>query len=85
MRESYQPKGRLGQVLEEFQAPENVKSSIARRAGLVVARGQLPIEKLQNTITESMFINSGLPDWNIVSVKVGETVNDIYRKSRRSW
>lgn len=83
MKEFYQSRGKLGEILEEYQAPSEARASIMRRAVLVVARGQLPIEKVDATITKSMSANGGLPKWDEVTEKIGEQVTDVYRKSRR--
>jgi hypothetical protein len=83
MNREFQPTDPLGNVLRDFQAPTGAMSSIGRRAGLVVARGELSINKIKDTIISSMSEHSGLPDWKNVDSRVGEAVNDVYRKSRR--
>lgn len=85
MTEHYRPTNELRRVLEELQAPDEARSSIARRTGLVVARGQLSVAKVQATINQTMFEGNGLPNWKRVDEKIGMTVRDIYRKSKRSW
>jgi len=85
MKEFYRPTGKLGEVLEEYQAPDEAMSIIGRRAALVVERGQLPIKRVKEAIVDSMCNNNGLPNWKQVSNVVGKDVNNVYRKSRRSW
>jgi len=76
----------LGGILEKYQAPTEARSSIGRRAGLVVARGQLPLKTVEEVIVDSMITHGGQPDWSQVSTKVGRSVNTLYRDTRnRRW
>lgn len=81
----FQPTGQLGKILEEFQAPIEARNSIKRRAELVVARGQLPVDKIESTIVRSMSMHSGLPNWEEADRSIGKTVNLIYRESRPGY
>ncbi|MDP2585502.1 MAG: hypothetical protein Q8P29_01340 [Candidatus Levybacteria bacterium] len=84
-KESLQPTENLRRVLRTFRAPKDAEMSIKRRAGLVVANGQLSTEQIRSTIISSMSDNSGLPNWPEVSQRVGKAVNFIYRDLRQSW
>lgn len=83
-REFYQPIGELGEILSRYEAPGEAGSVIQRRAGLVIARGQLPPKKVEDLIVDSMS-RSGMPDWGKITKDVGKVVKDTYHKEKRLW
>lgn len=72
------PMGRLGEILNRFEAPDNVHAVIARRAGGVIGSGRVTHAFVKRTIEDSMSAN-GFPNWDSVTQRVGEAVRDTYR------
>lgn len=68
--------GKLAEILRGFEAPEEVKTKIARRAGAVVPN-KISHEQVEKVIVENM--PRGLPDWETISDKLGEAVNRAYK------
>ena len=76
------PLGQLGELLNRYEAPNNVQAAIARRAGRVIGLGRVSHAFVERTIQESMSEN-GLPKWENVTQEVGKAVRDAYRGRRQ--
>lgn len=76
------PMGQLGEILDRYEAPNNVQATIARRAGGIIGSGRVSHAFVEQTIQDSMSAN-GLPKWDNVTQRVGEAVRDVYRGNRR--
>jgi len=77
------PMGRLEEILDRYEAPNNVQAEIARRAGGVIGLGLGRVSHtfVERTIQDSMYRN-GLPRWDNVTQRIGEAVRDTYRGRR---
>jgi len=75
------PLGQLGELLNRYEAPNNVQAAIARRAGGVIGSGRVSHAFVEQTIQDSMSAN-GLPKWDNVTQRVGEAVRETYRGRR---
>lgn len=80
---SCKPVGQLGEVLQQYDAPEEVATRIARRAGRVSGSPHYSAQRVERVIEETMLDNQGLPDWARVERKVGSDVSAIYKRYRR--
>ncbi len=77
------PVGELADLLNEYDAPPDVQTRIARRAALVAATNVFPLSKIERNIETSMRENGGIPAWDSVEARTAVQVTDVYRKSRR--
>ncbi len=72
------PMGQLGEILNRYEAPNNVQAAITRRAGGIIGSGRVSHAFVEQAIQDSMSAN-GLPRWEAVTLRVGEAVRETYR------
>lgn len=69
--------GKLAEILQNYEAPEDTRVGLARRIGAIVGRG-IPYEKVDEVIVDSLNYK-GVPDWGQVLARLGEAARNVYK------
>lgn len=76
------PMGQLGEMLNRYDAPQNVQAAIARRAGGIIGPSGMPHTFVEQAIQDSMSAD-GVPRWDDVTQRVGKVVREAYRSKNK--
>ena len=77
-----QPVGQLGEMLDRYEAPQDVRAAIARRAGGIIGSSGISHAFVEQAIQESMSAD-GLPRWDNVKQQVGKIARDVYKSKNK--
>lgn len=78
------PTGHLEETLQRYEAPEDVKRRIARRAGSLIDHG-IPLQVVEKKIQDSMQAGgAGMPIWPLVEQSISVAAHDVYRGRHRA-
>ena len=68
--------GKLAKILSHFEAPKEVQTKIAKRAGGVIPN-EISHEQVEDVILEHM--EGGFPEWGVIFDRLGEAASRIYK------
>ena len=72
------PCGKLAELLDNFKAPWEVQTQLAKAVGAVVPNN-ISIETVQRVLTENIDPRTGIPNWNEVLGILQEASNKVYK------
>ncbi len=69
--------GKTDQIVDSYNAPDDIKSVLAKRIAALCGR-QISHDRIQEVIIEQLG-SSGQPNWNAVIDTLGDMVKRVYK------